>query len=77
MEADDRISVSSTEVEEHRPEEISPSEAHHVKLSVHEESVEGTSIPVKAEAEPQLFICDDRIVLVEVMKKPCLSDLSK
>ena len=37
------MSVSSTEVEEHRPEEVSPSEAHHVKLSAQEESVEGTS----------------------------------
>ena len=72
FEVDDRVSVSSTEVEEHRPEEIAPSEAHHVKLSAHEESVEGTSIPIKKEAEPQLYICDDWIMPVEVMKKPCL-----
>ena len=71
LEVDDQVSVSSTEVEECVPEQDTLPEAHHVLMTTSGENTRDDGTPVRLEAEPDLFLCDDWIMPVEVIRKPC------
>ena len=76
LETDDQISVSSTEVEErvarveYRILNTLP-EAQRAQLTISDAETKEDGTPVWLEAEPQLFLRDDWVTPVEVMKKPC------
>ena len=65
------MSVSSAEVEEWVPEQDTLLEAHCAVMTISEEDTKDDGAPVWLEAEPKLFLCDDWIMLVEVLKTPC------
>ena len=62
----DQVSVSSTEVEEHSPEQDTIPEAYRALMTISEEDTKDDGTPVLWEAEPKLFQCDDWIMPVEV-----------
>ena len=69
FEVDDQVYVRSTEVEECVP--VTLPEAHRALMNISEEDTKDDVTPVWLEAQPKLFLCDDWIMPVQVMKKPC------
>ena len=73
LDPDDHMPVSSTEVEEQKPEQDQVPAVHHAKVSNStddEEDEQQDNAHTKSEEEPRLYLCDDWIFQVEVMKKP-------
>ena len=71
---DDRMSMSSNEIDEEVPEQASTPVMHHSQLSnsVDNGEYDGQDdVHDKPSKEPQLYLCDDWILPAEVMKKPC------
>ena len=67
---DDEISLSSTEVEEQLPEPTNPVEVSLVEPPKCEEETGDDGIPISWTEEPDLYLCDDWILPVAVMRKP-------
>ena len=70
---DDRMSMSSNEIEEQVPEQDSTPVIHHSQVSNFVDNGEyggQDNAHDKPSKEPQLYLCDDWILPVEVMKKP-------
>ena len=68
---EDHMSVSSTEVEEQKPDQDSFLGVHHARANQSTEDEEDDqqhSAHTRSEEEPRLYLCDDWIQPVEVMK---------
>ena len=63
-EQDDQVSLSSTEVEEHL-------RAYRGLIAASEEDTKEDSIPISWKTECKLLLCDDWIMPVEIIRKPC------